>query len=325
MNSTTSISDPLPTIEQPVTYQSSAQYKSHLDTIKQFIPNFSIALTVQTYAGNAWNPLLNGCYRITTGHQIGCDGIFADWKTKQIAEFLRKNAKDGITFKPENIPLVMSKGTCTSMSCEWLDRYLENPIQNPVSFAVSTQNSFAESSLAFRTTQAAFNCLELVAGSSPVSTDTSCQNKMQSILSFYGRVISAASEMIDFQQNLEETIWNAFYQALQEGAYIIRAIRPAANTKGEEEGHTLALIKSSQSDVFYDPNFGSFQFSQNQASHLYFFLNWSKELFNIPSVRFYQIDPISKTAPYESTSQTTQVSGFSLDAFDEEIIPVVDG
>lgn len=71
------------------------------------------------------------------------------------------------------------------------------------------------------------------------------------------RVVSVSENTIDFLNKKEQVNFEHFKQIiseLSEGTYLIRAVKPANNHKGEHYGHSMVFIKKPNETYFFDPS-----------------------------------------------------------------------
>lgn len=231
------------------------------------------------------------------GNQVGCDGQVSIAKVESIRAKLEAHRSIGIGFNQAKIVSSLKGGTCTAMSLEFLDLYFQTKkinLQQPdaqsemlVNHLMQLGAKFSSSSQEMRDRQAAYNTIEV---ESTDSTIDYSRNKVQSLANYHSLMIDYSSSEVDIHK-LDDAISQEI-DALPEGAFFIRILKPANNEKLEEDGHSLAYIKEHGLGLFYDPNFGIVNLTPGEHSKILFAgFKICFCLFQVSKARFYRLQP----------------------------------
>ena len=232
------------------------------------------------------------------GSQFKCDGHVSVAKVNSILVKLDNHRSTGIQFNQKKVVPSLQGGTCTAMSLEFLDSYFKAKkisIENSdtqsemlVDHLIKLGHNFSSSSQEMRDRQAAYNTIEVLNGS---KIDYS-RNKVQSLANYHSLVIDYSSSEIDVDKLDNESAISEEVDALPEGAFLIRIIKPANNEKLEEFGHSLVYIKERGLGLFYDPNYGVRNLSPSEHSKVLFEgFKSCFQSFDISKARFYRLQP----------------------------------
>lgn len=236
------------------------------------------------------------------GKQTECSGLVDIPKAESIREDLNKKSSEGILFNKKKLTGRIEGGTCTAMCVKFISTYFKikntckrNPDYTPQKLLDSLSQigkKFASSSEKMKVRQAAYNTIE-VTGFDIDSTIDYSKNKMQSILNHRSFVINRSSSEIELNYHNEKLISDEV-EALPEGTYLLRIIKPDNKEKLEEHGHSLVYIKEEGIGLFYDPNMGVIQLVPQEHSDILSIcmLNRLGD-FGLNKARFYQIQPNS--------------------------------
>lgn len=234
------------------------------------------------------------------GNQARCNGPVAIDKVKSICVKLNTNPPTGIQFNQEKVGDSVEGGTCTAMSLEFLDSYLkakklsvqtsDNRSAMFIDKIVELGQKFSSSSEEMRNRQAAYNTIEVQLDKSLVNKADYSKNKMQAIANYHSLTIDHASPEIDTKELNDKSELAKEVDALPEGAFLVRIIKPANNEKLEEHGHSVVYIKENGLGIFYDPNYGARNVSPSKHSEILFegFKSYFQS-FEINKARFYRL------------------------------------
>lgn len=227
------------------------------------------------------------------GTQISAQGNVSIEKAEVIrAKLASQSSPLGIHFNKSKIVDQLVGGTCSAMALQFVDRYFQIKKSCEGSEQILKQIAaigiqFSASSAEMRDRQAAYNTIEVVKSSE--ERDFS-KNKMQSLANDHNLSIKFSSNEMDVEKlDTEQSLQNDV-DALPEGAYLVRIIKPANNEKLEEHGHSLIYIREQGVNLFYDPNLGARNLVG--AKHSTVLFNSFKEnfaTFQVSKARFYQL------------------------------------
>lgn len=80
------------------------------------------------------------------------------------------------------------------------------------------------------------------------------------------------------------------YVSLPEGIYLLRIIKPAQNEKLEQYGHSTIYIKENDYKVFYDPNYGAYNLTDEDIASKFFTIFQTQWLmYEINKIRFHRL------------------------------------
>lgn len=235
------------------------------------------------------------------GTQQGCEGPVCISKAESVRATLDSHSSDlGIRFNQKMITDSIKEGTCTAMSLEFLDSYFKTKklsIERPdaqahvlVDRLIELGELFAKSSQEMRDRQAAYNTIEVM--DSLDETVDHSKNKIQALANYHSFNIDYSSSEIDVAKLANKNELSKELDALPEGTFFIRILKPADNKKLEEKGHSLIYIKENGLGLFYDPNFGLRSLPSEEHAQILFqgFKN-NFQLFGINKARFYRLQP----------------------------------
>jgi hypothetical protein len=233
------------------------------------------------------------------GTQHNCSGPVPVDKVEAVRAQLQALHPEGIAFNPNKVTDEIEGGTCTAMSLEFIDEYFkqrkihrENPNAQSdalVKRIIQLGKKYTASSEEMRIRQAAFNTIEVTKANNGVDYS---KNKVQSLANYHSLAIDHSSSEID-----TETLKNANemapdIDALPEGTYLIRILKPDNNEKLEDSGHSLAYVKEEGIGLFYDPNFGAKNLPpSSHAQTLFQGFKDNLQIFGINKARFYRLQP----------------------------------
>lgn len=234
------------------------------------------------------------------GTQAGCEGQVSIAKVESICARLDAHRSLGIHFNQEKVIDFVEGGTCTAMSLEFLDSYFKirkTCTKKPnyrsdmlVDYIVQLGQKFSSSSEEMRNRQAAYNTIEV--DDALDDTIDYSKNKVQSLANYHSLLIDYSSSEIDIDTLSSESELSKEVNALPEGAFFIRILKPANNEKLEEHGHSLIYIKERGLNFFYDPNFGVRNLSSSDYPKILFEAFKSCfQAFRISKARFYRLQP----------------------------------
>lgn len=202
-------------------------------------------------------------------------------KVEAIRADLAAKAPLGIHFNSSKVINRIEGGTCSAMSLEFIDFYMKTKSLNEEQFATSSKKR--------RDLQAAFNTIEVIPLESSIDYS---KNKIQSLANFYSLEIDHSSPEIDIAAMSHAKEIAKEVEALPDGVFLIRIIKPEDNDKLECNGHSLAIIKEEGLCLFYDPNFGVQNLSQvDPSTALFNNFKTCLKMFGISKARFYQLQP----------------------------------
>lgn len=240
-------------------------------------------------------PLAERASLIKAGNQSGCSGTV---RSPVVDEYVMIQLSDkvaGVTFERENITTVAG-GTCSAMSLNFLRKYFDgrkvtrvSPGGSPALKAIQTiaDREISASSQDFRETQAAFNQIRLTDSGQRLSL-ASKTKKIQALSGFYGMKVEDSSDEFNVD-SVDQRVFQASVQGLQNGAYILRQLKEEDNLKGETCGHSMAIVKEGSKLFFYDPNFGIRQYSDATGADLLDRLKGVNRSHNVNKARFYKL------------------------------------
>ncbi len=233
------------------------------------------------------------------GSQAGCNGQVSVDKVESIRAKLQAHRSNGIQFNQKKVSPSVEGGTCTAMSLEFLDSYFKTKkitIEQPdarsdmlVDHLIRLGRNFSSSSQEMRDRQAAYNTIEVKLNGSEIDYS---RNKVQSVANYHSLSIDYSSPEIDLAKLDDESSISKEVNALPEGAFFIRILKPANNEKLEEHGHSLVYIKERGLGLFYDPNYGVRNLSPSRHSKILFKgFKSCFESFGVNKARFYRFQP----------------------------------
>ncbi len=225
--------------------------------------------------------------QIIQGSQDGCYGGCNLDRVKEVFARLIANRAYGVTFDERHLSPQLSGGACSSMALEFIDQYLNQQVRiaaNPVSELQSLGAAFRTCSDELRIRQAAFNAI--CSHPHEVSLDFK-RDKVAALLGFHQRQIVYSSDEVVLSDANDRV--GQIFRNLPRGVFVIRAIDPCVNHKGEFHGHSMALINESWGKFLYDPNFGLYQLKGDGIQAIQKWLSRVNSFFHIPNVRFYQV------------------------------------
>lgn len=232
--------------------------------------------------------------QLFNSNQNFCNGSINKKEAREKIETLNKNPAEEIEFDPKEIEadnFELEGGTCTAMSLEFLNKYFQikkamREEQLPLTHEnlkeriIQLKAEFATSSPKFRTRQAAYNAIRVKDCKRQLDYSL---NKMQSIANDYSFQLHPVSEEISALK--EESAKTG-----EEGAFLIRILRPDQNKKLEMYGHSMVYINEHGICVFYDCNCGAFDLGK--SDHKRFVLNKFDECVTncrVTRARFYRV------------------------------------
>lgn len=234
------------------------------------------------------------------GTQNGCDGRVSIAKVESIRAKLEARHSSGIKFNQKKIANYLAGGTCTAMSLEFLDEYFkskktcinktDDQSKGLAEYIIQFGQKFSSSSKEMRDLQAAYNTIEVI---SPLDEKIDyAKNKVQSLVNFHSFVIDHSSDEIGIDQLKNESELMQKINALPEGVFFVRILKPSKNEKLEEKGHSLVYIKEKGLNLLYDPNFGARQLSpSDEARFLFKSFKSCFSYFQTNQARFYRLQP----------------------------------
>ncbi|HEY4831993.1 MAG TPA: hypothetical protein VIH61_05465, partial [Waddliaceae bacterium] len=236
--------------------------------------------------------------KLFDGSQTGCSGSVPILQAESIREKLNNKSAQGIQFNKSKLTTEIEGGTCTAMSLKFLSSYFkvkktckENPGYKPQTLLDGLLNigyKFAASSEKMKARQAAYDTIEIKEFDCNIDYS---KNKIQSLVNDRSLTINYVSQEIEVNYASEETI-SQQVDALPEGVFLLRIIKPDNSAKLEEHGHSFVYIKEEGIGLFYDPNLGAINLSQKEHSDILStcMLNYLKE-FQINKARFHGVQP----------------------------------
>lgn len=225
---------------------------------------------------------------IQPGSQVDCSGAIEIDQAKQICQKLNSKNTNGIFFSESKLVSHLYNGTCSAMSFDFANRYLElRKTLSPKQAITQIAPDYEKSSQVFRTTQAAFNTICRAPGMDQKDFNRA---KIEGMLCLYNRHVVNASEGFDITQNSAISKIRKILKELKPGVHIIRMILPASSDKGEMLGHTTVLIQDEGKQFFYDPCSGTRKLKKGyESTTLCKFFHTFQQAWNTYSGRFYQI------------------------------------
>ena len=229
------------------------------------------------------------------GNQSGCNGNVSTSDVQSIVDRLNQNSLKDIRFNQDKVTNTVTGGTCTAMALEFLHSYFQikeecrrETSETLLERITQIGGNFASSSLEMRTRQAAFNTIEIMR--SDGARDYS-REKMQSLVNYHSLVIDRASKELDVHAMSEDVVQETV-EALPDGAFLVRILKPADNEKLEECGHSMVYIKEGELQLFYDPNYGAINLSLlNRSKNLFNKFKECLQQFQLNQARFYRLQP----------------------------------
>ncbi len=245
-------------------------------------------------SGNNDEPWRAGIRQIFYGNQRFQNGPVDSGRVYSILHKLSSAAPNGIHFNQASFNPYLDGGTCTAMSLEFLSLYLKRGNQEDLLDQVTKTLSFSSKEL--RNRQRAYNMIEVDRDllSQPCQEGTSfdySKNKIQAIANYHDLKIDYASEELDLKISGSNHLFDQLMEKLPQGAFLIRVLKPANNSKMEEFGHSLAYIQDGKTGLLYDPNKGLRQLDPDKKNQvLYRLININVvEEFDASRLRFYRL------------------------------------
>lgn len=233
------------------------------------------------------------------GSQENATGKVELEKAKAIARGIHQTAAKSISFPADKVQSYLEGGTCTAMSFSFLKKYLKRKnellrtgqltpekLQEEVK---KMRRKFTSASQKLRNRQSAFNTIQVDASIPKVDFSWS---KMQSLAKFNKWTITPASEEVNIERPESKLSMKKLINDLPQGVYIVRLIKPKANDKLEEHGHTMIFINEPNLSCFYDPNYGARNLAnEDKGELLKASLLEVSNCFDIKLLRFYRVLP----------------------------------
>ncbi|MCB1118744.1 MAG: hypothetical protein KDK65_02150 [Chlamydiia bacterium] len=208
---------------------------------------------------------------VKKGSQQNCTGPVNKKSVENRIHALNHTPTPGVRFNPQQAVSHLTGGTCSAMAFTFLHEALKG---TPLSqIPVDTSNE------THRTLQAAYNAIERDPKS---KTADFHRAKIDAMLKQFHITTTGAYDHPDLA-------------SLPEGTYVVRQLTPAANSKGEERGHSMILIKKATEFVLYDPNNGIEQ--NHTAASAQAVLDASAKKWNTPLSCLYPVQRATATAP----------------------------
>ncbi|MBS0604593.1 MAG: hypothetical protein JSS60_06095 [Verrucomicrobia bacterium] len=276
------------------------QWGHRVIALIQFIPVVGqIAMLVEWIAAQAFKEVRERNEMLFLGTQIGAVGPAPIDRVLPVLANLHRRKERGIEFNPAKITGHVEGGTCTSMALDFADFFFKlrkvhvktggqssEPFLNAIR---QLGRRFARSSEQMRIRQAAYNTIEVTPGAPGIDF---ARNKVQSLVSDYGFRIDHASREIDVEPGLQDRAIEREVSDLPNGLYFLRTIKPSANERLEENGHSLIYVKEGQEGFFYDSNYGArYLLKTDHSSVLTQSLNSCFRQFQTSKARFYRLQP----------------------------------
>lgn len=220
-------------------------------------------------------------------------------ESMRVFQCLHKRRPKQIYFRFQDVSFFDQKGTCSAMALDFLARYLEScaEITDPIDCAsiIKTFKPYYRANVStFSSRQASYNTIT-VDTSLPVLSETAKEKKIQALANYHNLTIAPATPSIDIQHPEIEALVNQ----LAAGNYILRALSPAENKKGEWYGHTMILIKKPEKSIFYDNYDGAVVIHGDVGEYV----KEQLESWHIPEFRFYAVDSLRQVE--NISTQTT--------------------
>ncbi|MBI5274279.1 MAG: hypothetical protein HY860_04410 [Chlamydiales bacterium] len=227
---------------------------------------------------------------IVQGSQAGCTGSVNMQRVLQVFQEIVQNRAGGVTFNEVRLKDTIKQGTCSAMSLDLIRAYLECKQDRLITMddLKRVGQKYITSSQEMKDCQMAFNSIELALDEIADGVDIE-RNKMQSLANFYHLTIDDASSFMDITQISFEDFKEEI-DSLPKGTYVIRAICPDDNHKGEKWGHTLVYNNDGCIPFFYDPNGGILNLEkEDHGAILFRALGKCNIDFETNMIRFYRI------------------------------------
>ncbi len=210
--------------------------------------------------------------KICHGNQDECSGPI-DYSLGQdycdALDDLKESTR--ISFSEERLVRDLTGGSCSAMAFEFADDYLRRrPFASAEEIIHAIGPKYRQSSLAFRTVQAAFNTLHR----DPITPSHDfMRDKIGAMLRFYDRTISDSSDLFFTERCTPKEDANSlkkielFLSQFEEGVFVVRCLFPDDSDKGEAYGHSTVFIKTADGQYFYDPDAGIFRLTEGSEAN----------------------------------------------------------
>jgi hypothetical protein len=224
------------------------------------------------------------------GNQDGCDGTVDISDARKIVAELNKRRPPGIVFNEATIASSLKGGTCTAMALTFLDAYFKGRKEwekegiSLTKGVASLGSQFSSSSARMRVEQAAYDTIEVC---DPLLENIS-KSKVEALAGYHSFAVTAVSKEMDVRVLKQPSeIFD-----VEDGAYLLRILKPADNIKFEEHGHSLVYIQEQGVCLFYDSNNGVCSIPPAECKKYLFnsFKQCLKE-FEITKATFYELRP----------------------------------
>lgn len=237
--------------------------------------------------------------RRTVRSQEGCCGNISAKIMTVVRQKLQEKAPAGISFDSALYNKHASViGTCTAMSLEFASTYfsLRTEFKNMSPASESfidrirlLKDKFETSSEEIRSRQFAYSCIKV---DRTVKMDVT-RAKVESCINYHDFGTDYCSKEVDL--TTDKNLLQQEINALPQGVYFIRMLKPADNHKLEARAHSMIYVHEKDVGFFYDNNWGLEKISAKDCGtggiELYNrLLNVHKE-WDIPMVRFYSLKP----------------------------------
>jgi hypothetical protein len=229
------------------------------------------------------------CEIIKPSTDDDCNGSVNLCQAKSVCQKLNDNPEH-VLFHVNTIDGYLEGGACSAMSFDFVDNYLKKRQKmSPEEAIEAIGDNYRKCSEFFRSVQAAFNTI-CKDPQNPV--DDFKKAKIAAMMRLYDRNVIAVSDEINLQNDPMKTLQkiNSILKKFSKGVFIIRCIQSANNSKDENYGHSMVLIRDQEKQYFYNPENGVYQLMRGYEDlFLSQFLYDVNNHWAVPKSRFYQI------------------------------------
>jgi hypothetical protein len=200
-----------------------------------------------------------------------------------------------VYFTKEEIYNFNQYGTCSAMALDFLSRYLlwcsdirDVNLRREIIKSLKVYNGY--DNITFKSRQAAYNSISVDKLMHQKNVEEIRKKKIQSLANYHNMDLEAVIPSYNISENNFGPNWLCEQiNLLQDGAYVIRAIKPTDNKRMELYGHTLVFVKNKDLSLFYDNHSGATEVGTDFGSYV------SNEIINwgIPEVRIYRVVQIA--------------------------------
>lgn len=241
-------------------------------------------ITLYNTANFIFNRVFPVSIQLFAGSQDNHNGTASIEKVESIRKRLLSQSACGISFNPNKVSGTITEGTCSAMALEFASAYAkrkEDLSKKIIEIVGSLQSiskllllfeikklgeNFQTSSEEMRVRQAAYDTIEVIPTLQNIDLH---RGKIQSIANYHNFKITFATEIINAEMlSCPEDIRQ--YVSLPNGIYLLRTLKPAPNEKLEQYGHSTIYIQEDNCKIFYDPNRGAYDLTEEDIVTKFF-------------------------------------------------------